>query len=138
MSRSAMSGLPLASRTSMRYRPLISALAMSVATVCFPSPASRSTQVRTRKMGADLFCCAEELINVAFAVADMHAPRRISQLCGGLPQVLQPAYALLMLYRNACWVDLLLQCCRSLELFPVPELDGRQAERQTFSCQCET
>src|SRR5262245_35323624 len=135
MSRSAMSGLPLASRTSMRYRPLISALAMSVATVFFPSPASRSTQVRTRKWVPLSFCCAEELINVAFAVADMHAPPRISQRCGGLPQVLQP-YALLALYRNARWVDLLLQCCRSLELFPVPELDGRQAERQTFSRQC--
>src|SRR6185437_5742227 len=68
-----------------------------------------------QEMGADLLGRAEELINVALTVADMNAARRVAQRCRGLPDVLQPADALLLLDRNARRVNPFLERCRSLE-----------------------
>ena len=94
-----------------------------------PPSASRSTQVRTRKWVLASAGGAEQLEDVALAVADVDAPGRVAQQLRGLPEVLQPADALLLLDRDAGGVDLPLQGVGPLELLAGPELDGRQAER---------
>jgi hypothetical protein len=90
-----------------------------------------------QEVGADLLCRAEEFVDVALSVADMNAARRIAQRFSGLPKVLQPTDAFLLFDRNPRQVDLSLESCRSLELLPVPEFDGGQAEGERLGCHRE-
>jgi hypothetical protein len=73
---------------------------------------------------SDLLRCAKEFVDVAFAVADMNAPFRLSEQFRSLLQVLQPADTLLLLDRHPRRIDLLFESGGPFELFPGPELDG--------------
>ena len=86
-----------------------------------------------QKMGANGLGRAEELIDIAFAITDVNAARRIAQRCRGLREVLQPADALFLLDRNSCQVHALLERCGSLEFLARPEFDRGQPEGKTFA-----
>lgn len=73
---------------------------------------------------------AEQLIDVALAITDMDASFRIAQQLCGLPDIIQPSDALLLLDGNARRVDLLFKRGSPLEFLPGPEFDGRQSKRQ--------
>src|SRR4051812_33718133 len=73
---------------------------------------------------------AEQLVDVALAVADMDASSGVAEQRGGLAHVVQPPHALLALDRDARRIDLSLERVGALELLPRPELHGRQAQRQ--------
>ena len=49
-----------------------------------------------QEVGAEFLGRAEELVNVALAIADMDASGRVVEQHGGLAQVLQPAEALFL------------------------------------------
>ncbi len=51
-------------------------------------------------MGSDLLSRTEQLVDVAVAITDMHAPGRIVEERRGLPQVVQPPKAFLALDRE--------------------------------------
>jgi hypothetical protein len=86
-----------------------------------------------QEMSADLLRCAEKFIDIALAVANVNAARRIAQGCGGLLEVFQPADAFLLLDRNPRQVDSLLERRCSLEMLAGPEFDRGQAEWKTFA-----
>ena len=83
------------------------------------------------EMGARIVRGAEQLVDVAFAVTDMHTPSRFTQQSGGMLQVLQTAQTLLLVDGHPRGIDLPLQSVRPLEFLPSPKLHGRQAERQS-------
>jgi hypothetical protein len=83
-----------------------------------------------REMRAEFMGGAEQLVNVALAVADMDAPGRIIEQRSCLAHVLQPANALLLFDGYPRRIDLLLERSGSLELRPRPELYRREAKRQ--------
>ena len=72
---------------------------------------------------------AEQLVDVGLPVADMDAPGRVAQLPGGLPHVVHPPDALLLLDRDASGVHLPPEPVRPLERLASPELDRGQTER---------
>ena len=82
------------------------------------------------EVGVQLPGQAEQLPDVAFAVANMNAARGIAQQAGGSAQIVQPAHAFLALDRHARWIDPLREGVRSLELLPGPELDRGHSQRQ--------
>ena len=84
------------------------------------------------EVGAELLGGAEQLVDVALAVADMNAACGSTEQCHGLAQVLEPADALLVLDRHPRRIDLALERGRALELLPRPELHGREAQRQAL------
>src|SRR5438094_5025988 len=86
-----------------------------------------------QEMGANFLRRAEELIDIALTISNVDAARWIAQGCGGLPEVFQPADALLLLDRNPCQVDSLLERGCSLEFLTGPEFDRGQPEWQTFA-----
>ena len=117
----------------MRCSPLTGDLVHLVGRSCAsPSPASRSTQVLTRKCVPSFLGQAEQLVDVALAVTDMDASSWIAEQRRGLPHVVQPPDALLLLDRNPRRIDLLLERGGPLELLPGPEFHRRQPERQTL------
>ena len=73
---------------------------------------------------------AEELVDVALAIADVDAALRRADQLGRAAQVVEPADALLLVDRHAGRVDLPLQRRRALELVPRPDLHRGEAERQ--------
>src|SRR6516164_5582641 len=83
---------------------------------------------------------AEKLINVAFAVSDMHAAFGFTEIRSRLSYVLQPADAFFLFDGDARGVDRMLAAVDafalegigSLELLARPELDRRQPERQAI------
>lgn len=75
---------------------------------------------------------AEQLVDVALAVADMDTSWRPAEKHCGLRQILKPSHALLLLDGNPRGIDLLLERVGALELLARPELDCRQPERQPF------
>src|SRR5487761_1616247 len=83
-----------------------------------------------QEMRSNLLGQAEQLVNVALAIANMNTSFGYSEKVRRLPQILQPADALLLLDRNPRRVDLSLQRCRPFERFTCPELDCRQTERK--------
>ena len=86
-----------------------------------------------QEMRSDLLCRTEQFVYVALSVTDVDASPRIAQCRRGLPDVFQPPDALLLLDRNARWIDLLLERVGPLEFLPGPEFDCRQTKRQTFA-----
>src|SRR3954451_17589151 len=68
------------------------------------------------EVGAEILGGAEQLVNVALTVADMHAPTRRSEQSHGLAHVVEPADTLLLLDRHSCGIDLTLERSRALEL----------------------
>ena len=84
------------------------------------------------EMRSSFLSRTEELIDVAFAITDMDASPWITQQLRGLPNIVQPPNALLLLDGNARRIDLLLKRGSALELLPGPEFDRRQPKRQTF------
>jgi hypothetical protein len=85
-----------------------------------------------QEVRSDLLCRAEELIDVALAIPDMHASSWIIQKFRGLLQIVQPSDAFLLLNGDSCRVDLLLECGRPFEFLAGPELDRRQSEWQAL------
>src|SRR6202043_2341862 len=85
-----------------------------------------------QKMGSDVLGGAEELVDVAFSIADVHTSGWLGQQFGRLAKVLEPADAFLLLDRYARRVNFLLQRIRSFEFLAGPELDRRQSQRQPF------
>ncbi|MDH2356547.1 hypothetical protein QCM80_38885 [Bradyrhizobium sp. SSUT112] len=73
---------------------------------------------------------AEQLIDIALAITDVDASSRIAQQLRGLPDIVQPANALLLLDGNARRINLLE---RGGPLDPGPEFDGGPFKRQPFS-----
>jgi len=85
-----------------------------------------------QKMRAQLLGRAEELVNIALAIANMDKPRRLAEQRYRLAHVFQPADALLVLDRHSRRIDLLLEGGSPLELLPRPEFDGRKAQGQSL------
>lgn len=79
---------------------------------------------------AELLRLAEQLVDVAFSIADVHAAIGRREQRRRLLQVLQPANAFLLLDRHAHGIDLGRQSSLALELLAVPELDRGDAQRQ--------
>jgi hypothetical protein len=75
------------------------------------------------KMCPDVLSGAKELINIAFAIADMDTPRWITDEARGLPEIVQPSDALLLFHRDPRQVDPLLESSCSLELLSRPKFD---------------
>jgi len=91
-----------------------------------------------QKMRSNLAGSAKQFKDVALPVTDMYTAIRIAESCRGLPKVLKPAVALFLLDRYPREINLALQLRRVLELFPTPEFDGRQPERQSVCCNRQT
>src|SRR5215469_10934775 len=68
----------------------------------------------------------------------MDATRWVAEFLGGPGQIFQPAYAFLLLDRDAGRVDDALTCVRALKPLSSPKLDGRQTKRQAIYCDCQT
>jgi hypothetical protein len=62
-----------------------------------------------QEMSSDLLARAEQLIDIALAIADMDASPWIVQQSRGLPEIFQPPSCFLLFDRNACRVDLPLE-----------------------------
>jgi len=69
-----------------------------------------------RKVGAELTRLAEQLVDVALAITDMHQPVGRAEKSGGLPHVLEPAHALLVLDRHTRGIDVALKLVGAFEL----------------------
>ena len=122
-------------RTSTSCVPRIGSRSIFLEIVVLPAPATRSTQVRTRKWCVPLLGRAKQFVDVAFAVANMHAASRIDKR-RRLLQVLQPAKTLFLFDGDPSRIDRVpapvnaapLEGIGSFELLARPELDGRQAQ----------
>src|SRR5215470_4784332 len=75
---------------------------------------------------------AKKLEDIAFAIANMNAPPRLSEQFCRLLHVLQPPDAFFLLDRYPRRIDLLLERGGSLKLLPAPELDGCQPQGNPF------
>src|SRR5215470_16984315 len=75
---------------------------------------------------------AKKLEDIAFAIANMNAPPRLSEQFCRLLHVLQPPDAFFLLDRYPRRIDLLLERGGSLKLLPAPELDGCQPQGNSF------
>ncbi len=84
------------------------------------------------KVGSGFLGCAEQLIDIALAVAHMHVSLRIAQKRRRLAEVVNPANALLLLDGDAGRVDPLFERVASLELLPRLELGRGDAQRQSL------
>jgi hypothetical protein len=73
---------------------------------------------------------AEQFINIALAISDVHAAIRIVEQRGGLADVLQPADAFLFLDRYARRINAALKLIGAVKLVTIPELDCGQTEWQ--------
>nr|WP_247892731.1 hypothetical protein [Azospirillum baldaniorum] len=85
-----------------------------------------------QEMRAHLLSQAEQLVDVALAIANVDAASRIAEQFRGPAQVLQPADTLLLLDGNPRRVDLSLEGGGSLELGPGPELDRAEPQGKTL------
>lgn len=83
-----------------------------------------------KEMSAEFMGGAEELVDVALAIADMDASGGVAKQRHGLAHVLQPAEALLLFDGNPRRIDLLFKSGCPLEPLPRPELDGRKTQRK--------
>src|ERR1700712_2406167 len=72
---------------------------------------------------------AKEFVNVAFAISHMNAALWFAKQGCRLPQIFEPSKAFLLLDRNACRIDLALECVTPFKLLPGPELDCCQTQR---------
>lgn len=100
---------------------------------CVRAVASEPIHARAQqKVRSDVLGCAEQFIDVALSVADVHTFRGLCEQFSRLPKVLEPADAFLLLDRYTRRVDLLLECVCALEFIARPKLDRRQAKRQTL------
>src|SRR5947208_4128073 len=75
-----------------------------------------------QEMGANFLRRAEELIDIALTISNVDAARWIAQGCGGLPEVFQPADALLLLDRNPVRLTLFLSAAVPLNFLRVQNL----------------
>ncbi len=71
-----------------------------------------------KEMGAEFLGGAEQLIDVALAIADMDTPRGFAEQGVGLAHVVEPTDALLVLDRHACRIYPALERGSALELLP--------------------
>jgi hypothetical protein len=85
-----------------------------------------------QEVGAGIAGGAEQLIDVALAISNMHEILRLTEQRCRLPQIFQPAIALFLLDRHSRGVDPALESVRSMELLPGPKLDGSQSERKAI------
>ena len=90
-----------------------------------------------KKMGADLKSRAKQFVDVALPIADVDTALRLAEKHCGLLEVFQPADAFLLLNGDSRRIDLPLECCRTLELLPVPELDGGKTKWKPVGRHCE-
>jgi hypothetical protein len=81
------------------------------------------------EMGAEVPGEAEQLVDVALAVADVDAASRVAEETHRPPEAVEPADALLSLDRHAGGVDHPLERRRSPELRPRPDFHGCHPER---------
>ena len=91
-----------------------------------------------QKMGSRRMRRAEQLVDVALAVADVDTSWRFAEKLCGLRQIFKPSHALLLLDGDPRGIDLLLERVGAFELLARPELDGRQSQRQPFGRHRET
>lgn len=80
------------------------------------------------KASSRLLRGAEQFVDVAPPISDMHTALGFAEQSGGLLQVFQPAKAFLFLNRDAGWIDLTLQCIRTFELASGPEFNRGQTK----------
>ena len=80
---------------------------------------------------------AEQFVDIALAVTNVDTSVGVAERGGRLPQVVQPANALLLFDRHAGRVDMPLGFVRAVELLSGPELDRRQSERQALRGHCQ-
>ena len=111
---------------------------MTLAMVVPPCFGEAVDAAADQEVRAQVLRQAEELVDVALAVADVDAALRRADQLGGAAQVVEPADALLLVDRHAGRVDLPLQRRRALELVPRPDFDCGEAERQPFGGDGET
>ncbi|MET4046104.1 hypothetical protein ABIC03_007843 [Bradyrhizobium sp. RT6a] len=98
--------------------------------ITIPSQAVKASP--DHEMRSSFSSRAEQLIDVALAITDMDASFRIAQQLCGLPDIVQPPNALLLLDGNARRIDLLLKRGSPFEFLPSLEFDSRQSKRQPF------
>ena len=82
-------------------------------------------------MSADLLCCAEQFIDIAFAIPAMDTASWVTAERRRLSDILQPAKAFFFFNRHACRIDFSFQGIGTFKLAPAPELDRGQPQRQT-------
>ncbi len=82
------------------------------------------------KVRAEFVRRDEQLIDVALAITDVDASRRIGSKYGCLVHVLEPTEALFLLDRHPRRVDMPLEGARAFEAGAGPELDRTQSQRQ--------
>ena len=126
----AVSGLPLLSRTATRCSPWTFTSAMASDTLWEPTAGEPVDTAPDEEMGVQFPGEAEQLPDVALAIGDVNAARRLTEQFCGLAQIGQPAHALLALDRHARRIDLPLERRRALELLAVPELDRSDSQRK--------
>ncbi|MNY37369.1 hypothetical protein D3C86_1719290 [compost metagenome] len=80
-----------------------------------------------QEVSSELIGQAEQLVDVALAITDMHAALGLVDQGVRLAQVRQPLDAFLLFNRNTRRVDLAFQRAGALELLTTPELDRAQA-----------
>jgi hypothetical protein len=83
-------------------------------------------------MSPGIVGCAEQFVDIALAISDVDDSPWVSEQRRRLPQVFQPAIALLLLDRYTSGIDAALERIRAMELVPGPELDGGQPERKAI------
>src|SRR5271163_2586784 len=85
-----------------------------------------------QKMSPGIVGYAEQFVDVALAISDVDDSLWVGEQRRRLPQVFQPAIALLLLDRYTSGIDAALERIRAMELVPGPELDGGQPERKAI------
>ena len=80
------------------------------------------------KMCAQFLGETVEFEYIALAVAHVNTSVWSTKAFDRLAKIVQPANALLLLDRNACWVDFALERGGALKLITVPEFHCRKAE----------
>lgn len=83
-----------------------------------------------QEVGPEFLGQAEEFVDVALAVADMHAALRRACQFGGQAQIVEPAHALLLLDGHTGRIDLALERRGPFELGARPKLGGCHPEGQ--------
>jgi len=85
-----------------------------------------------QEVSPNLLGQAEKLVDVAFAIANMNAPRRVREQFSGLLQIVQPADTFFLFYRNPRRIEFLFESRSSFELLPRPELYSGQPQRDAL------
>jgi hypothetical protein len=69
-----------------------------------------------QEVGAELARLAEQLVDIALAITEVHQPVGRAEKSGRLPHVLEPAHALLVVDRHTRGIDVALELAGALEL----------------------